>query len=127
MVFDKKYGISRDRTGRITGIKGVNVYGSDLVKDGTAFTVPGVGIFVDPDVQMNTQLIMHEYGHILQANKVGLLDYYRVIAPGSVNSFRSNPAGHTSFWTETTANRLSYNYFGGGGPYGWNCTYFPFK
>ena len=57
-------------------------------------------------------LFTHEFGHILQAKKVGEAAFYDIIAPSSgysatVNSYR----GHNQFWTETWANQLSYDYF----------------
>ena len=61
------------------------------------------------------QLLQHEFGHILQARKVGLVAYYSIIAKESFISASFdgiNGWSHDLFWTETWANYLSQNYFG---------------
>jgi hypothetical protein len=61
--------------------------------------------------------MQHEFGHILQANEVGLTTFYSVIGKESLMSASMhNVAGHRheAFWTETWANYLSQNYFGSG-------------
>lgn len=57
-------------------------------------------------------LFTHEFGHILQAKKVGEAAFYDIIAPSSGYSATVNTyKGHNQFWTETWANQLSYDYF----------------
>jgi RHS repeat-associated protein len=124
--FDEKYRIVKDANGNIIEINGTSVYGTKLAGEKSAFTAPGVGIFVDPAVQNDIQLLMHEYGHILQAEKAGMAAYYSVIAPESVKSFWNNPSAHFNSWTEVNANKLAYLHFQGGGPYGWS-KYHPIK
>ncbi|WP_228412652.1 RHS repeat-associated core domain-containing protein [Chryseobacterium sp. SC28] len=57
-------------------------------------------------------LFTHEYGHVLQAKKVGEAAFYDIIATSSLYSATTNTYdGHNQFWTETWANQLSYDYF----------------
>lgn len=61
-------------------------------------------------------LFRHEFGHILQSRQpfVGIDGFYKVIARESIwSAATSTYAEHNSFWTETWANSLSNNYFGG--------------
>ena len=124
-AFDKQYGIVRDKQGNITKIAGTDVYGSALLDDNAAFTAPGIGIFAGSEAQKDLQLLMHEFGHVLQANKIGIADYYLEIAPASVKSFLGNRSMHPSFWTERNANGMSYKYFGR--PANWQFRRYPVK
>lgn len=57
-------------------------------------------------------LFTHEFGHILQAKKIGEAAFYDIIAPSSLYSATKNTyLGHNQYWTETWANQLSYDYF----------------
>jgi len=61
-------------------------------------------------------LFRHEFGHILQSRQpfVGLDGFYKVIAPASIKSAATSTyVEHNAFWTETWANHLSNEYFGG--------------
>ena len=99
--------------------QGVNVYESlrlgSYYKRGEFYygvTLPPAGIFVGIGVFKNDlDMMMHEFGHILQYRKHGAYSYYTVFAPKSFASASINPQGHNNYWVETYANYLSYNYF----------------
>ncbi|HET8572591.1 MAG TPA: hypothetical protein VFL76_01860 [Edaphocola sp.] len=83
-------------------IERCRIYFVRWIGSGAAFTLPGIGIFVGKDIRRASlnlsaaylnHLIMHEYGHILQAQDKGLFFYYGVIAPISLGS---------AFWSITT-------------------------
>lgn len=73
----------------------------------------GKGVYsigLDPD------LLMHEFGHILQANDIGKFNFYTKLGPQSLlsaNRDGKNGWHHMSFWSETWANFKSDAYFGG--------------
>lgn len=125
--FEKKHGVIRDSDRNVIEINGTRVIGSSLTSEGSAFTAPGIGIIVHPSAQKDIQLLMHEYGHILQLKLVGYEKYYTVIAPSSVKSFMSNFAQHFSYWSEVNANMLAFKHFEGGGTYKWNFKRYPVK
>ena len=113
-------------TGKYVGkYENVNVYESSYLGKGTnsgGLTLPGRGIIVGDGTFTragNTSwvkaLMQHEYGHILQANEVGLKAFYKVIGPESLASATMDGVGgwsHNTFWTETWSNYLSKGYFG---------------
>jgi hypothetical protein len=80
--------------------------------------LPGRGIYVAPGTYGNSNyldLMQHEYGHILQAKMIGNVAFYSTIAPASTVSANLNGIGghsHKNYWTETSANYLSKEYFG---------------
>lgn len=95
-------------------------------KEGAAFALPGIGIFVGKGQENNKQLLMHEFGHILQFRKWGFWLFWKHIAPDSLKSARranKNLGSHMETWTEWSANRLSYDYFKQ--PTDWNLKRFP--
>ena len=102
--------------------EGTNLYESSMMPDGAAATLPGRGIILSKgqytlksNARYTQELLQHEFGHILQAKKVGLKAYYAIIAPESLGSAIKSTYGnwnHNTFWTETWANYLSHNYFG---------------
>lgn len=101
--------------GWITSIEGVKIRYSYFINRGTAFTLPGVAIYANPSLCHNLQLFMHEFGHVLQAKEWGLLYYYEVVGPTSMKNFRKYSNNWTIYdrtWTEWSANKLSYLYFG---------------
>lgn len=71
----------------------------------------------------NTDLLWHEFGHILQARQYGSTYFYSVIAPASLQSAASDPAHHRTFWTEVEANTLSFYYFNF--PNNWKLSEYP--
>lgn len=80
-------------------------------------TIPERGIFVGQGVftgksEYGRALLQHEYGHILQYQKVGRRNYYSVIAKESLKSCNENIDAHANFWTETWANYLSKQQLG---------------
>ncbi len=119
--------------------EGVNVFETDMLGicgEGTysGYTLPGHGIVVAKGVYTlglkgDVGMMQHEFGHILQARKVGAFGYYSIIAPESIHSATTNSMnGHRAFWTEKWANYMSKNYFGSS----WNVVktgynYYPVK
>ena len=116
------YGYSRgnttvDNSGSYTSFEGVQIISSSLLDEGSAFTVPGVGIYIHPSVSNDRDLLRHEFGHILQARAWGPAYYFCVVAPTSYRSYKNwlkNPGSfsHDDTWSEWSASRLSYEYFG---------------
>ena len=109
-------------TGKYVGkFEGVNLYEANI-PEGSAATLPGRGIIlskgqysIHSSSLYTKQLLQHEFGHILQARKVGMVAYYSIIAKESFISASFdgiNGWSHDLFWTETWANYLSQNYFG---------------
>jgi hypothetical protein len=94
------------------------------MKNGAAMCLPGIGIFVHPKSYFDEDLLRHEYGHVLQAKKFGIIPFYFFIAPISLISavLRKN---HHLNWVEKNANWLSFNYFGA--PLDWPMRRFPVK
>lgn len=94
---------------------------------GSAFTVPGLGIFCASlySGQHKQDLLRHEFGHILQARYWGWYKYLTFIAVVSLRSYFNARHAHQSTWTEWTANRFSWKYFGR--PADWNMAGFPVK
>ncbi len=101
--------------------EGVRIYASEVgdLKYGAAFTLPGVGIFVNPRDVYNLDLLRHEFGHVLQAREWGMAFFYGTVVPVSLESTQ-NGFRHQETWTEWYANKLSYEYFGR--PTDWNMT-----
>ena len=87
-----------------------------------AFTVPGVGIFVCRGCEGDLQMLMHEYGHVLQRRRFGFWFYWLRVAPLSLysgyKSMRNWQFRHRDTWTEWSANRLAFVHFGH--PDGWD-------
>jgi hypothetical protein len=94
-----------------------------------AVTLPGIGILVSPDVTDDVALLRHEFGHILQRRKFGWLFFWFRIAPLSLYSCLCQSFctdyHHADTWTEWSANRLSFVYFGH--PADWKVRSFPFR
>jgi RHS repeat-associated protein len=109
-------------TGRYVGkYEKVSVYESSNLGQGeysSGITLPGRGIVVGNGAysrRLAMDLMQHEYGHILQAEEVGLKAFYSVIGKESLVSASMNGRFghlHRNYWTETWANYLSSNYFG---------------
>ena len=97
--------------------EGVRVFTLDNLKfnEGAAITIPGIGIFIGIKQIYNMDLLMHEFGHILQRRQKGFLFYWFKIAPVSLwsafETWKDNNHIHMSTWTEWSANRLSYDHF----------------
>ena len=106
----------------------VDVFTSDIFNGSEAATLPGIGIFMNKDHLTDLDLLMHEYGHILQAKKYGMLYFYKTIVPTSLSSANQNNTNtentfyHHDTWTEWSANDLSNDYFK---PNKWDMTRFP--
>jgi hypothetical protein len=96
---------------------------------GSAVTIPGIGIFVGRKQVNNTELLRHEFGHILQSQQKGVYYYWIRIAPVSlwsaIKTILSKKHIHMHTWTEWQANKLSYDYFKQ--PATWDFKKFPVK
>lgn len=96
---------------------------------GTAITLPGIGIFIGEKHVDNTDLLRHEFGHILQKRQKGFFYFWFKIAPVSLKSAlhltRNKHKTHMHTWTEWSANRLSFDYFKK--PADWNFEEFPIE
>jgi hypothetical protein len=107
----------------------IRVYCSTVgaIKRRAAIAIPGIGIFIHPADINNTDLLRHEFGHILQRKKFGFFFFFFKIATASINSARKankDPAyNHMHCWTEWTANKLSYDFFNC--PIDWNFKDYP--
>lgn len=92
-----------------------------------AFAFPGIGIFVNEIYTGNKNLLMHEFGHILQFRKYGFFVFWLKIAPASFFSAMKSRIylrhQHKLTHTEIDANLLAYNYFNK--PADWNFGQFP--
>lgn len=99
--------------------KSVAIYESSKLGEGIGsggITLPGRGIIVGNGAfskGLFPDLLMHEYGHILQARIIGTLNFYAKIGVPSLlsaaNTFKlgSPFSSHSTFWTETWANYLA--------------------
>lgn len=116
------HGVTLDQT--ITGkYKGkyrntdVSVYESKVMEGTAGVTLPGRGIIVSDGAfsrNLYPNVLQHEFGHILQANEIGLFGYYGIVAKESAASaLMDGKLGweHKNFWTETWANYLSKEYW----------------
>jgi len=79
-------------------------------------TLPGYGIIVGSGVyseEKDLQLVMHEYGHILQYRLIGWWRFYLIVGISSLLSAWTNgyKKGHQNHWTESWCNHLSRAYF----------------
>ena len=93
---------------------GTDVYESTSLGRGAGVTLPGKGIFVNPgaySLNLDNELMQHEFGHVLQAKLVGKTAFYTKIGPASLASATINPQQHSRFWTEVWANNLSFDFF----------------
>lgn len=98
-------------------IEGVPVFALKFLflQNGSAFTIPGLGIFISEDRESDIGLLRHEFGHVLQYKEKGFFYFWIKIVPISVcSAFLSainKNHNHMEVWTEWTANRLSFDYF----------------
>jgi len=94
-----------------------------------AFAFPGLGIFVHRALLNNKNLLMHEFGHILQFRKYGFFVFWMKIAPASffsaLQSRINSTHQHKRTKVEIDANVLAYHYFNQ--PTDWNYSQFPIK
>lgn len=85
-------------------------------REGAAMALPGIGIVIGRGSIADLDLQRHEFGHFLQYRAWGAWFYWFRVAPASLNSAfrsrRSSAERHMDCWTEWSANRLSYDYFG---------------
>ncbi len=106
---------------------GARVYQNKMMEKGSAVTLPGIGIIINPQDVGNIDLLRHEFGHILQSKKMTKFGFYGIIAPKSLFSAIKQSyvkeCYHRDYVTETTANSLSYEFFNQ--PSDWNFNKFP--
>lgn len=98
--------------------EGVAVFESRLFGNGYnsgGIALPGLGIIVGRGtLSADPAVVVHEFGHILQAQLVGFLKFYLFIGLPSLLSAYYAGWGrcHQYYWTEMWANQLSNQYFG---------------
>ncbi len=83
-------------------------------KQGSAVTIPGIGIFIGNGFEKDLNLLRHEFGHLLQFQKWGFFFFWKNIASTSLKSARFSRKKHFQHqqtWTEWSANWLSFHYF----------------
>lgn len=102
--------------------EGVNVYSSNVgdIGKGAAATPYPFGIIVNKKDVNNVNLLRHEFGHVLQGRRYGVVNFWLNITPTSLLSPSNS---HMRTWTESEANTLSYIYFGY--PLDWNHKQYP--
>ncbi len=115
--------------GRQQRFENTRVYELSGLKGASAFSLPGIGIFVGLTYSTNYSLLRHEYGHILQAFSKGFFRFYLLTAPSSLFSafyekFNKNYF-HKNARVEIEANALAFVYFGR--PENWDILNFPLK
>ena len=100
--------------------EGVNITWGYNLEGTAAWTTPFTGITLSRDFwklkdDLNSkgsafrQLVMHEFGHILQAKYGGNFWFSLAVIPSSLVSAQS--ASHQKNWTEIQANTLAWLYF----------------
>jgi hypothetical protein len=113
-------------TQNFEGIK-IHTLNINKFNRGSAITIPGIGIVIGSRQINNTGLLRHEFGHILQYNRKGILFFWLRIAPVSLwSSLLSSLLKkhiHMNTWTEWSANSLSYEYFNQ--PTDWDFNQYP--
>lgn len=99
------------------------------LRGASAFSLPGIGIFVGLSYSSNYSLLRHEYGHVLQAFSKGFFRFYLLTAPSSLFSAFYEKCNknyfHKNARVEIEANTLAYVYFGQ--PENWDILNFPLK
>lgn len=114
--------------GRFEGIHLISINAGNF-RRGAAVTIPGLGIITGDSGVEDTDLLRHEFGHIVQYRKWGFVFYWTKIAPVSLRSARraniDKSYRHMDCWTEWSANLLSYHYFNSPGD--WDFINYPLK
>lgn len=91
---------------------GVKIYLNNQRKQGyfnpitKTINLPG---WIQNDPAKMRDYIRHEYGHYLQLQKYGLIDFLFIVTPVSI--FSANDPNHMYIWSEIEANRLANDYF----------------
>jgi hypothetical protein len=103
---------------------GISIYETDKIASGSAVTLPGVGIFVHSSItgDARTRVLQHEYGHYLDykfspdinfPGQISAVNFYMMIGvPSLFNASTGIGGSHSSYWTETRANRWAEIWFG---------------
>jgi hypothetical protein len=102
---------------------GISIYQNYDVSDKAAVTLPGFGIYIGGGYKGTqlTKIMQHEYGHYLDyrfspdlnINGMGFTNFYLGIGLPSIFNAATGIGGpHSSFWTETRANRWAEIWFG---------------
>ncbi|QKG52852.1 RHS repeat-associated core domain-containing protein [Hymenobacter sp. BRD67] len=105
---------------------GIKIYESSaVVKENTAVTIPGIGIFIHPSIKKlaRVQVLQHEYGHFLDFSfapdinsptQIPFVQYMFIIGIPSVFDLvrGSNSTEHHDFYTEQRADQWAAIYFG---------------
>ncbi len=107
------------------------------MQDGSGgITLPGRGITVGKGVfsrNLDFDLLLYEFGHVLQIKELGAVGFLKDIGLPSINSANKhgvNGWNHNKFWTEVWANNASKSYFDANCSFlsrAWNSVRFPLK
>jgi hypothetical protein len=117
---------------KVGKFEGVTIYESSFIKKGHAITLAPLGIFIAHDIfnlQKDSFLIKHEFGHILQYRKLGFLRFYILIGiPSLYSAIKASIITnyhHQTAKVEVEANLYAYHYFNQ--PLDWPQHRFPIK
>lgn len=94
--------------------EGIKIYEAHWMPAGAGMALPGFGIVVYPGGALNSKLLRHELGHILQSKQTGIiLFYFKIGIPSLISAMRNGKRGHQhhTYWTEVWADQLSTDYF----------------
>jgi hypothetical protein len=93
---------------------GVKIYQTSTIREYSAVTLPGIGILIHPSVtgRDQTQMLQHEYGHILDSQYYQGARFYFEIGIPSIWNVMTDPSSHDYFWTEMRANKKAERFFG---------------
>lgn len=112
---------------------GAPIYEHKIFNDGSAITLPPLGIIVGEGVytnmseSSNLMIIRHEFGHWLQYEYFGdALEFYEFYGIPSVKhayNFKGSTRDYMLFWTEKDANLKSWSYLHS--PTNWDMENYP--
>ncbi|RKD19552.1 hypothetical protein BCY91_13200 [Pelobium manganitolerans] len=97
--------------------EGVSIYETKLIKTHHELCLPNIGIFVSEgafSAGRELPVLKHEFGHVLQYQKLGLVKFYLKIGVSSLfSAIRSRffkHYHHQNHCVEVEANRLAFDY-----------------
>ena len=100
---------------------GIKIYSTMLVSNRSAITLPGLGIFIHPNLsgEIKEMVLQHEYGHFLDFKSLSphpvlrYIKFYVLIGiPSLLSALFKRWGNHRHYWTEVRANNLALTWFG---------------